>query len=260
MVRMTFNAAAIATILAMSSSVHAQQVRPEDSLHEATELVGGLTVPSTGGEQIAALKRDFTDFASSYLGARDQAPSATAGAVGTSGRSEPRADWRAKYERVEADLASLLGQPGSQAPASARLDSDTRTRLENLRARLRTFYAATLGEPDGNPVAHTGASPTRAGAAAQQNPIAPTAQAPQTERSDSPAAGASAVAAPVAGDIVAQIDTSFGTELALLDRMQRILDAAVKDPGKLSIDRASIDEMRAEVAQIRAALQSRPKD
>jgi hypothetical protein len=48
----------------------------------------------------------------------------------------------------------------------------------------------------------------------------------------------------------------MSTSIALLDRMTRILADATKDSlGKVTIDRSAIDELRAEVAQIRATLQ-----
>src|SRR5438067_13879974 len=53
-------------------------------------------------------------------------------------------------------------------------------------------------------------------------------------------------------------ETEFGTALALIDRMQRVLDGATKDAlGKVSIGRADIDEMRSELAQIRTILDAR---
>jgi len=53
-------------------------------------------------------------------------------------------------------------------------------------------------------------------------------------------------------------ETEFGTVLALIDRMQRVLDGATKDElGKVSIGRADIDEMRSELAQIRTILDAR---
>lgn len=52
----------------------------------------------------------------------------------------------------------------------------------------------------------------------------------------------------------AQADAS--TALPLLDRIQRLLDQSIKNQfGKVSIERSAIDEMRAEVAQIRTAIQ-----
>jgi len=47
----------------------------------------------------------------------------------------------------------------------------------------------------------------------------------------------------------------MSTSISLLDRMQRILNGAEKDDmGKVSIDRSSIDELRAEIVQIRALI------
>jgi hypothetical protein len=259
--RMTFSSAVVVVALAAGSSVHAQQVRPEESLNQVTQLLGTVT-PSQppAADRIASLKNDFTDFASAYFAASAAPATATPGAVGTSARADARADWRPKYQRVEADLAALLGPVGggARSVSAAPLDPDTRARLESIRSRLQIFYAGTLSQPDGNPIAHTGTPQAREidAPAAARAPVAPTAQAPQTMRSESPAPAA---AAPAPSDI-AQVDTQWGTALAMLDRMQRILDEATKDPDKVSLDRASIDEMRAEIAQVRSMLQSRQRD
>src|SRR5262252_6784745 len=125
---MTFSLVVAAASLAVSSSAYAQQIRPEDSFQVAAQLMGELNAES-GGEPIAALKRDFNDFAATYLEAAQGAAGATAtpGAVGTTGRAEARTDWRAKYQRVEADLATLLGPVGTPPSTSAvSLDPDTR--------------------------------------------------------------------------------------------------------------------------------------
>jgi hypothetical protein len=258
---MTFSSAIDAAALVASSSAQAQQSHPEESLSEATQLLASVPASQgAGAAQVATLKQDFTEFASAYLALPIPAPSATPGAVGTSGRADARADWRAKYQRVEADFAALLGPSGGSAPpaSAAALDPDTRARLERVRSRLQIFYAATLSQPDGNPVAHTGAPAPRSTDAQTpaRAPVAPTAQAPQTLRSESPAAaGSASVAAPAPLNADrAEVDTPFGTALAMLDRMERILEAATKDPDKVSIARADIDEMRAEIAQIRALL------
>ena len=71
-------------------------------------------------------------------------------------------------------------------------------------------------------------------------------------------------------------DTDHGTALMLLDRIATVLDAAVKGKGsssdvvgttgsddagtlKVVIDRSALDEMRAELAQIRLLLQNEKK-
>ena len=256
MLRMTFRCALVITALALSSSVQAQQIRPEESLNEATQLLGTITAaPGATDRRIAALKEDFTDFAATYLAAPVRPATATTGAVGTSGRSEDaRGDWRAKYQRVEADLAALLGPVGGTQPAAAAsLDPDARARLERVRSRLQMFYAATLGQPGGNPVAHTASTQTSAAVAQApaRPPVAPTAEAPQTTRADAgQAARSTQRTAPP------EVDSQWGSALAMLDRMQRILDDAIKDSGKVTIDRAAIDELRAEIAQVRTLLRS----
>jgi len=254
--RMTFIFALMVVALAVSSSAQAQTVHPEELLNDATQLLGTLTTgQSAGGSQIATLKQDFADFASAYLAGPVPPATGTPGAVGTSGRPDANGDWRAKYQRVESDLTTLLGPVGgAPSPLAAQLDPGIRKRLEDVRSRLQTFYAATLGQANGNPVAHTGvAQPGAANAPAAAPPVAPTAEAPQTP-AQPPAAPGTASPPQPNGAPPPQIDTQWGSALALLDRMQRILDDAIKQPGKISLDRAGIDEMRAEVAQIRAML------
>ena len=135
-----------------------------------------------------------------------------------------------------------------------------------------------MSEPAGNPIAHTGrpqASPDGV-SAAPPPPVAPTGEAPQTTRAQSTAATASATpasgtpassgtaatggATPSSGNRHPQVDTEWGTALAMLDRMERILNDATKEPGKVNIDRAAIDEMRAEMAQIRTMLRGSIKN
>ena len=73
----------------------------------------------------------------------------------------------------------------------------------------------------------------------------------------------------------ATTDTDHGTVLMLLDRIAKVLDDAVNRkasksdivgtsgsddvPLKVVIDRAALDEMRAEITQIRLLLQSEPR-
>jgi hypothetical protein len=255
---MTFTSAMVLATLAASSSVHAQQVTPTEALNQATQMLAAVpSAPSAGVDQIAALRQDFTDFASAYLAGPATPATATAGAVGTSGRSDAPGDWRAKYQRVEADLRALLGPVGGGAPTVA-LDPDTRARLDGVRSQLQMFYAATLSQPDGNPVAHTGAPPPSSTGtpAAPRPPVAPTGEAPQT----TPTQTTTTQATPSAGNRISQVDTEWGTAIAMLDRVERILDDATKEPGKINIDRASIDEIRAEIGQIRTMLRGAIKN
>jgi len=78
----------------------------------------------------------------------------------------------------------------------------------------------------------------------------PQAQPPQPEPGTQPStAGQAPAYAPCT-------PADVSTALPLLDRVQRILDEAIKNElGKVSLDRGQIDEMRAEIAQIRAAIQ-----
>jgi hypothetical protein len=53
-------------------------------------------------------------------------------------------------------------------------------------------------------------------------------------------------------------DTEYGTEILLLERIQKVLDdAADGQTGAVKMDRGMLDELRAEVAQVRLALKAR---
>jgi len=89
----------------------------------------------------------------------------------------------------------------------------------------------------------------------------PTAQQPVTQPGTvgtagqlaAPAIGQQLMPQPVAACPQAPVD--LDTALPLLDRVQRLLDGSIKgEMGKVSLDRATIDELRAEVAQIKAAI------
>ncbi len=58
-------------------------------------------------------------------------------------------------------------------------------------------------------------------------------------------------------------DTDHGTAIVLLDRIQKVLDGAVDDhkskDGAIAIDRGLIDEIRAEVTQVKMTLQGEKK-
>lgn len=262
----TFIGAVVVAAVAWSSSVFAQTTSQEP-LTQAKQLLGTITAPpqSEAGRLIATLKQDFTDFAATYL-TPSSTPVGTTGAVGTSGVAAPPQDWRAKYRQVEADLISLLGPATGAQPSSGgvALDPSTRSQLETMRSRLQLFYAATMSAPDGNPVAHTGApqTPQAQPTAGVRPPVAPTAEAPQTPPPTSAQPGAGTAATASAGASRAtmpQVETDLGMAMTLLDRMQRILDEATSEPGKLKLERGDVDEIRAEINQIRSMLRARQR-
>jgi hypothetical protein len=262
--RMTIAAAVLAVVACGSSVAGAQSRDPREALNDATQRLGTVATPAQpdAAQRIATLKQDFADFAATYLAPTPA--SGTVGAVGTSGTVNGE-DWRAKYRRVEADLSALIGPPDAAASAvTGSLDAATRTQLGAIRTSLATFYATTLSDPAANPVAHTGERQTPAQTSGgARPPVAPTAEAPQTTATGQAGqpgqAGQVGQTAPTAGTPAPRVETTFGTALALIDRMQRILDDGTKEPGKVKLDRAAVDEIRAELAQIRATLEGMQK-
>jgi hypothetical protein len=171
--------ALIVTALLMATSARAQTPQtPQQALDAAAAQLRGVSAaPKTeAGRQIETLQRDFAEFMSAY------AQRETRDAAGSSASSD--ANWRTKYLIVEADLTTLIGP--ANAPASGGLpglDGRTRATLQQARTRLGTFYASTIDAPAGNPIAHTGTAPGRS-----EQPVPPTAAAPQTPGVPQPAA------------------------------------------------------------------------
>jgi hypothetical protein len=254
---------------------------PPQHLEQTRQLLHDMPVPADAdaAKRVAALQQDFNEFASDYL-LQNSRPAA---ADAAESRAERPASWRSRYLLVEADLTALLGPanaPDRAGAAAATIDPQVRDRLQQIRTHLQTFYAATIQSREGNPVAHTGP------AANEQAPVAPTTPAPQTpparprtESPDATAAQPSSPAPPAARPAqpapTAGIDPS--TALQLLDRIQSILDGAANGEsptsltaigtsgtkggksaaagGKVTIDRGLLDEIRAELSQIRTLLQ-----
>jgi hypothetical protein len=239
----------IAALLAWPLSARTQTLvpppTPESHVLEAKRLLGDVAVSPTtdAGKQIATLQIDFTDFASAYLVGGPPAK-ATSGAVGTSGTTPPAADWRPKYAAVERDLTALIGSGQQPSPDGgvASLDPTVRKQLQDVRRNLQLFYASTLGQRGGDPAAqptHDTAAP-----AAAIEPSLP----PQTPAASVP-------------------DVDKGTLTALLDRMQSLVDGltgesgkpvgtsgSLSKSGKIEVDRQSLDELRAEIAQLKMML------
>jgi hypothetical protein len=275
-----------ALVAAMLVAAPAGSQTPNQHLEAVRNLLRDTSAPpdEEAAKRIATLQRDFAEFASEYL-LQDSSrstpePPEPAGAARQAG-------WRTRYLLVEADLTALLGPADAPVATSGtpRLDPERRDRLRQIRTHLQTFYAATIQARDGNPVAHTGSSPRTWSAANAQAPVAPTAAAPQTTppvrvNPDVPDAGAAPPSVrrqtPPQQDPAPTVGIDPATALLLLDRIQSILDAAAKGEsptsvapvgtsgtaggkvsaasGKVTLDRALFDEIRAELTQIRALL------
>ena len=238
----------VAALLAWPLSARAQTLvpppTPESHVLEAKRLLGDVAASPTtdAGMQIATLQVDFTDFATAYLVGAPSA-NATSGAVGTSGTTQPAADWRPKYATVERDLTALIGLSEQPSPDGGipSLDPTVRKQLQDVRRNLQLFYASTLAQRGG-------------GSAVPPTPD--TAPAATVEPSLPPPTTAASV-----------LDVDKGTLMALLDRMQALVDGltgesgqavgtsgSLSKSGKIDVDRQALDELRAEIAQLKTML------
>jgi hypothetical protein len=220
----------LSLILTLIFAQQSPAATPESYLAEATRLLASVADSANADttKTIAPLRSDFDNLAGAYLSQKNRAAaSGVAGAVGTSGMasvpSDSRAggDWRAQYAAVERDFTSVLPQ----------VDAETRRQLEAVHQNLQLFYTATLGETrEANPIAHAAA-----------DSAAPTAAPPQT---------ASVERTPGA------TNPDRATMLMLLERMEKLASDPLstgKD-GKVTINRVALDEILAEIAQIKAML------
>src|ERR1700676_4833576 len=198
---------------------------------------------------LADLRRDCESLHSMYLGAGGAAASSgggPAGSVGTTGTNAGRAvgsagstgsaraaDWRAQYSVVNSDIAALMAAPAGNAgvgTANAEVGS-LRVSLQELRTRLERFSSLA-----GGPI------PTAVSAAAAPSPSPSTVSAQPSE-----------VTAPAKTNAEAAM---------LLQRMQVLLShqqsddgRSLKLAGKVTMNRADVDEILAEIRDLTLLLQ-----
>jgi hypothetical protein len=224
------------------------QSRSLDRLHEAQQALAALPkTPSATTAPMNDLRRDFEELlsmfnaqsaAGSKVNGTPAIPRPTgaigigapeAAAVGTSGSvaSARATDWRMQYAAVNSDLGRILAtSTGANAP-----DDGLRTALMDFQTRLESFYTSTLSS---SPAAITPAATTPASA----TPVTPT---------QPPASGVT--------------DTNLAQAIVLLQRMEMLLNRqqsddgrSLKSSGKVTLDRADIDEILAEIQSLRAML------
>jgi hypothetical protein len=207
-----------------------------DGARRALDRVNSSSLSGEAAKKIAELRRDFNDLAAAYgtSAASTTGGAATGSAVPPTGGSTGT-DWRAKYTLVDNAVLALIGSSTNAAPSDAagtsgpapgvaNLDATVRGQLQEFRSQLQRFYAKQIG------------------------------QAPQPTASGT---------------------KSNGVDV-LLDRMASIIDAALAgrpgpsstravgtsgttgslgSAGKVTIERQQLDEIRAEIEQLRSILQ-----
>jgi hypothetical protein len=232
----------------------ADQTQPFAQLKKARETLD--TLPATGATASALidLRRDFESLQSLYLAQNpaagvpatsaratdtDSVGGGAAGAVGTAGTagaraagtpgttgSAPATDWRIQYALVNSDIATLMAPTNTNGG-----DGTLATSLQELRTRLEKFYTLTLGPPS---------AAVASGNAATQSPSTVTPRAPEAPAPAKPNAQAN----------------------MLLQRMQLLLarqhsddGRSLKLAGKVTMDRADVDEILTEIRQLTLLLQ-----
>jgi len=81
---------------------------------------------------------------------------------------------------------------------------------------------------------------------------------PTTQSGSTGTAGVTGTSGPIGTTGTRSLaDTEHGTSILMLDRVQQILDKASDGKGSsVTIDRGLVDEIRAELAQVKASLQA----
>ena len=267
-------AAAIVGVALAAQDMPAQNPNarpPQQQLQDARAVLNAIDNRVVSGETARRLQMLRQDFAALDAAFNSQLLNGPAGntAPGAMSAGEEK-DWRLRYSSVESDPRDLIGTDpanavGGQPPATGAADLDPRMReqLQQFRTALQTFYAGTLGPSQPNAVS--------------QPPAAPPAAVPSAGMAER-TAPAGSPATTVAADLHATSDV-----LALLNRIEDIVnDALKKTPvtayakptpssstpvgttgsvsiagaasNKVTIERDKLDEIRAEVQQLKAIL------
>ena len=211
-----------------------------DRLAEAKQALDAVSMPTgDAANWLANLRRDFQELQAAFV-AQSSKPAAAAtlpgssvtgettavsvgsspqpvGTSGTTSRPESAMDWRTRYSVVDGDLIVLLGPSGVASPrGSVALDATTQEPLLAFRSKLEQFYATALGQTPSSPG---------------------TRELPQPQDH---------------GDS------------ALFDRVERILnealarenDTGLGSAGKVTMSRADVNEILANLAQLKTALRA----
>jgi len=245
----------IVAVLAFTTAAARAQTpqTPQDHLESATRvLLNTSAAPdSEAGQKLATLQRDFSELSTSTLTASQN-------------------NWRAKYATVQDDVRALT--------ATAGITDELRKRIEQFRSELDLFYTSSLGQPPvGDPVARPN-NPTRVpDTTAPTTPPTPAVSAPTTPvtpPSSTPTSAQTAAPSympPLPVSPGPQITTEqLQTMTALLDRIDRqvadarsdkdatkVVGTSGKSAGevKVTMNAAALDEIKAEVEQLKQILQ-----
>jgi hypothetical protein len=204
------------------------QAAPQQYLSDAKQALDSVApsgLKQDDALQLADLKKDFADLQAAY-GASIGPPADAGKAPVVSTGQQAVSDWQGKYATVETDLI-LVGDVGGQAKGQ----------LDQFRASLEMFYNAAVERAI--------------------NATAPPPNTPLVQTSTCP-----------------QVAPSVSREaVSLLDRVQTIADDTLsgkvpkdeaiatsgskelREAGKVSVDRAWLDEILADVGHLKLLLQ-----
>jgi hypothetical protein len=228
-------------------------------LEAAKQILDSIPTPTDGDamRRISDLRRDFDALRAAYaLAATSSAPQpgaqparpvpavpppprptdtgaatrpAPVGTVGAAEASPPtaaEADWRMRYAVVDGDLLVLLGPATNSATTGAvAVNPEIRSRLQEFRSRMQQFRQQAGGQTPGTTPTAGNATPPAGGQTTSETRVVDSASA-----------------------------------RTLLDRIQQTINKALaeggkgdttKSAGKVLINRADLDEILAEVAQLR---------
>jgi hypothetical protein len=203
----------------------------QPSLKEASEALTALPVATEGA--LNDLRRDFESLRSMFVARNTGTEAAAAG----EGKGTAANDGRPQYALVNSDLSSLWAATGCDSDA---IKGNLRVSIKGFRERLENFRASALGPaltsaPPATASPYQSSSPSQSSSAVTAQPTEapnPTKPAPNTEA------------------------------IGLLQRVHELLGhyhddggRNLKLAGKVTMERADIDEIDAEVQQLELMLQ-----
>ena len=180
-----------------------------------------------------------------------------------------QANWRASYDKVNANLTALLGpetaDPAAPVPvgtsgtaAPAGIEPAVRAKLAEFRTHLKAFEKAAGGE---QPADASGAMPPAAATGSTANPANP-AQATQPPPPPSATGAGVTGATGTSGAMPPAADQAKAVEAAGHAEADKHLDAisAILEKSKTgTLTKAQTTELKKHVAELRKLLQQQPK-
>jgi hypothetical protein len=204
------------------------QATPQQYLSDAKQALDSVAtngLKPSDAKPMADLNKDFADLQAAYVAAIG-VPAAAGATQPVSTGQQGVSDWQGKYSAVETDLI-IVGDVGG--PVKGQLDQ--------FRASLEKFYNTALDQA------------IKASAPPPEAPLVQTSTCPPV------AASASHEAVSLLDRVQTIVDDTLNGRVPKDKAVASSGSKELRDAGKVSIDRAALDEILAEVGHLKLLLQ-----